>query len=74
MCSLPVLAGREHVFCGKCLFCCGGGCFIFGVLLPGNSFSVQNGISGKLSSMEDVRNDLFCSISRPGVEEFGTEA
>ena len=74
MCSLPVLAGREHVFCGKCLFCCGGGCFIFGVLLPGNSFSVQNGISGKLSSMEDLQDDLCCLICWLGVEEFGIEA
>ena len=45
----------------------------FSVSLPGR-FSAQKDVSGKLSSMEDIRNDLFCSICWAGVKEFGTEA
>ena len=48
--------------------------FLFEVLLAGNLISVQNGISGKLSSMEDLQDDLCCLICWLGVVEFGIEA
>ena len=40
----------------------------------GGRNSVQKGIFGKVSSMEDGKNDVQQSICVPGGIEFGTEA